>query len=116
MMTDFGLATAARRSVVCVLVLATAPPLCATEAAAQTVQELKRLSDEDLFDIEVTTVSRTESTDAQLAWRARKDLEISVVGQNLLDNRHPEFGTSPLVRSPLVETRRGVHGKTTWRF
>lgn len=56
------------------------------------------------------------SFDARLAWRARKNLEVSVVGQNLLDNHHPEFGTSPLVRSPLVEIRRAVYGKTAWSF
>ena len=56
------------------------------------------------------------SLDARLAPRARKNLEIAVVGQNLLDDHHPEFGTSPLVRSPLVEIRRGVYGKVTWRF
>jgi len=56
------------------------------------------------------------SLDVRLAWRARKNLEISVVGQNLLDNHHPEFGTSPLVRSPLVEIRRDVYGKATWSF
>jgi iron complex outermembrane recepter protein len=54
--------------------------------------------------------------DAQMAWHARKNLEIAVVGQNLLDDHHPEFGTSPLVRSPLVELRRGVFTKVTWRF
>lgn len=56
------------------------------------------------------------SFDARLAWRARTNLEIAAVGQNLLDDHHAEFGTSPLVRSPLVEIRRGVYGKVTWRF
>ena len=56
------------------------------------------------------------SLDARLAWQPRKNLEISVVGQNLLDNRHPESGTSALVRSPLIEIQRSVYGQVVWRF
>lgn len=56
------------------------------------------------------------SLDARWAWRPRKDLEISLVGQNLLDSHHPEFGTSSVVRSPVVEIQRAVYGKVTWRL
>lgn len=56
------------------------------------------------------------SLDARLAWRVGKNLEIALVGQNLLDDHHPEFGTSPLVRSPLVEIQRAVYGTGVWRF
>ena len=56
------------------------------------------------------------SLDARLAWRARKNLEFEIVGQNLLDNHHPEFGTNPLIKAPVAEPRRGVYGKVTWRF
>jgi len=56
------------------------------------------------------------SLDARLGWRATKNLEISVIGQNLLDDHHPEFGTSPLVLAPLVEIRRTVYAKAAWRF
>ena len=54
--------------------------------------------------------------DARLAWRPRERLEIAIVGQNLLDNHHPELGTSPLVRSPLVEVERSIYGQVTWQF
>ncbi|UFS69978.1 TonB-dependent receptor [Geomonas sp. RF6] len=56
------------------------------------------------------------SMDARLAWRLRKNFEISVVGQNLLDNHHPEFGASSLLSTPVVEIRRNVYGKATWLF
>lgn len=56
------------------------------------------------------------SADARLAWRLRSNLELSLVGQNLLDGHHPEFGTSALVRSPLVEIRRGASLRATWQF
>lgn len=61
-------------------------------------------------------VSEYFSLDARLSWRPRQNLEFSLVGQNLLDNHHPEFGTSPVVKSPLVEIERSVYGKVTWRF
>jgi iron complex outermembrane receptor protein len=56
------------------------------------------------------------SVDARVSWRPRKNVEIAVVGQNLLDNHHPESGTAPLLRSLLVEIKRGVYVKATWRF
>ena len=40
----------------------------------------------------------------------------AVNAQNLLDNRHPEFGTAALLRSLRVEIQRAVYGKVTWRF
>ena len=56
------------------------------------------------------------SIDVRVAWLARKDLEISVVGQNLFDDHHPEFGVSSIIAAPIVEIRRNVYAKMTWRF
>jgi hypothetical protein len=40
-------------------------------------------------------------------------VEISLVGQNLLDRQHLEFGTA----SPATaEIERSFYGKVTWRF
>jgi iron complex outermembrane recepter protein len=51
--------------------------------------------------------------DVRIAWRPNDTLELSLVGQNLLDRQHLEFGTP----SPTTaEVERGVHGKVTWRF
>lgn len=50
--------------------------------------------------------------DARLAWKATRNLELSVVGQNLLHPRHAEFG-APAARY-LIE--RAVVGKVTCRF
>src|SRR5206468_7371539 len=50
--------------------------------------------------------------DARLAWRFRRNLEISLVGQNLWDNRHPEFG-DPATRQ---EIPRSVYGKVALKF
>jgi len=51
--------------------------------------------------------------DVRLGWKMTKNLELSVTGQNLLDNRHPEFiPTSPSPREIL----RSINGKLTCRF
>jgi iron complex outermembrane recepter protein len=50
--------------------------------------------------------------DVRLSWRARDDLELAVVGRNLLDRSHPEFGAPETRR----EVERNVHGSFTWRF
>jgi iron complex outermembrane receptor protein len=50
--------------------------------------------------------------DVRLAWRGRSPMEISVVGQNLLHDHHPEFG-APASRG---EVERSVYGKVTWEF
>jgi iron complex outermembrane receptor protein len=51
--------------------------------------------------------------EARLAWHPTKDLEISVVGQNLLHDQHPEYGFP----SPTqVQIERSVYGKIAWHF
>ncbi|HSL81893.1 MAG TPA: TonB-dependent receptor, partial [Thermoanaerobaculia bacterium] len=50
--------------------------------------------------------------DLRLAWRPREALELSLVGQNLLHDHHPQFG-NPLSRE---EVERGVYGEIVWRF
>jgi len=51
--------------------------------------------------------------DLRLGWRPLKALELSVAGQNLLDDRHPEFVATDLVASQIP---RSVYGKAviTW--
>lgn len=46
----------------------------------------------------------------RLGWRPTQNLEISIVGQNLLDGQHPEFGP-PASRH---EIERGVYAKVQW--
>lgn len=51
------------------------------------------------------------SCDARLGWQPSPGLDLAVVGTNLFDPRHPEFGTQPARR----EVERSVYGKVTWR-
>jgi iron complex outermembrane recepter protein len=53
-----------------------------------------------------------EELDVRLAWRPTPKLELSIVGQNLLHDHHPEFGAL----ASRQEIQRGVYGKVTWRF
>ena len=53
--------------------------------------------------------------DARLSWKPVKDLELSIVGQNLLDSRHPEYLDEGFAR-PIVEIERGGYGKLLWNF
>ena len=53
--------------------------------------------------------------DLRYAWKLRPDLEVSVVGQNLLDSRHVEF-IADYIPSQVTELRRSVYLKADWRF
>ena len=50
--------------------------------------------------------------DLRLAWRPKEQIEFSIVGQNLLNNHHAEFGALP----GRQEIERGVYAKVLWRF
>ena len=53
------------------------------------------------------------SMDARLGWRPCAHREFAVVGQNLLDNHHLEFGGNQFLSAPLIEMRRTVYGMFT---
>jgi iron complex outermembrane recepter protein len=55
--------------------------------------------------------SYTEA-DARIAWRPVKNLQLALVGQNLLHDAHPEFAGS----SVLIEVERSIFGTVTWTF
>jgi iron complex outermembrane receptor protein len=58
-----------------------------------------------------------DELDIRLGWQPISSLEISLVGQNLLHDQHPEFGA--LTASPSSirrEIERSVYGKAVWRF
>jgi iron complex outermembrane receptor protein len=43
-----------------------------------------------------------------LAWRPYPQLELSLVGQNLLEEDHPEFSS--------LEVERSIYAKVDWKF
>ena len=55
---------------------------------------------------------RSYSTiDARFAWRLTRNYQLSLVGQNLLQPYHYEFGSDP---PPNVAVKRSVYGQVTW--
>jgi iron complex outermembrane receptor protein len=59
------------------------------------------------------TVPSYFEMDVRLAWHATKRLELSLVGQNLLHDQHPEYGFPSPTRE---EIERNIYGKVAWQF
>ena len=53
--------------------------------------------------------------DLRLAWQPKPKLELSLVGQNLLDSTHQEYGSSFVLSTP-TEVQRGLYLKADWKF
>jgi iron complex outermembrane receptor protein len=52
--------------------------------------------------------------DMRLAWKPMENLEVSLVGQNLLDDMHQEFGGFAYQNNSQIP--RSVYGNITWKF
>ncbi len=50
--------------------------------------------------------------DVHVAWRSTRNLEISVVGENLFQPHHGEFGHDTV---PIVGIKRSIYANITWR-
>jgi iron complex outermembrane receptor protein len=59
------------------------------------------------------TVPSYFELNTRMAWHASDRLELSLVGQNLLHDYHPEYGFPGPTR---VEIQRSVYGKFAWRY
>ena len=49
--------------------------------------------------------------DARFGWRLTNQFELSLIGENLLQPSHPEFGGDP---GPLVGIKRSAYARLTW--
>jgi iron complex outermembrane receptor protein len=63
-------------------------------------------------DLPFYLVKGYETGDARVAWRPVQHVEFAVVGQNLLQPHHAEFGGDP---GPLVGIKRSVFASLTFR-
>jgi iron complex outermembrane receptor protein len=52
------------------------------------------------------------TADVRFSWRATRSLDFSVVGQNLFQPHHAEFGGDP---GALVGIVRSAYAKITWQ-
>jgi iron complex outermembrane receptor protein len=68
-------------------------------------------------DIEVNGVDIDSyvEADLRLGWEASPGLELSIIGQNLLDNQHPEF-LPDFINTRPTEVERSIYGRITWNF
>lgn len=60
-------------------------------------------------------ISSYVTIDARLAWAPVDGLELALVGQNLLEDQHPEFEPE-FLGTVGTEVQRSVYAKITWRF
>ncbi len=67
---------------------------------------------DDIFDHAVSAYSEL---DIRLGWKILKNIELSIVGRNLLDSHHPEFINS-FYKSIDSEVGREIYGKMLWKF
>jgi iron complex outermembrane receptor protein len=65
-------------------------------------------------DINNQLVPAYAELNATLTWQATSNLDVSLVGQNLLHHRHREFG--PAASASRRDMERGVYGAVAWRF
>ena len=65
-------------------------------------------------DLPAINVPSYVTLDLALSWLPRPDIELSLVGQNLLDSHHPEHAI--VANGSGTEVQRGVYAKLTWRF
>ncbi len=67
-------------------------------------------------DLPSKSVESYLTLDARLGWKPKRHVELSIVGQNLLDEHHLEFGMPNFILTVPTEVRRGVYGKIEYRF
>ncbi|MBD3676201.1 MAG: TonB-dependent receptor plug domain-containing protein [Planctomycetaceae bacterium] len=56
------------------------------------------------------------SMDCRVAWRPRENMELSLVGQNLLDSHHKEYDTSIFVKEVPTQVQRGMYAMFAMEF
>jgi len=53
--------------------------------------------------------------DVRIGWKPTDHLELSLVGRNIQESRHQEFGGTTLIRS-AAKVDRSIYGKVTWTY
>ena len=73
---------------------------------------LRHRSKIDFLDVEGAT-----DLDLRLSWQANENLELSIVGQNLLFGERRDYGIPPLrISAPIGSVERSIYGQATFRF
>ena len=77
------------------------------DAAVRYVDNVPALDIESYFEMDV-----------RIGWQVTKNLEVSLVGQNLLHDQHAEFGPSYINTQDgkISEIPRSLFARITWQF
>jgi iron complex outermembrane receptor protein len=76
---------------------------------------LRRVGERDTTHVTSRRVPAYTSLDMRLAWSPKKDFELSLVGQNLLESAHQEYASDIFLTVPVVIERRG-YVQARWQF
>lgn len=68
-----------------------------------------------LASIDGSSIPGYVTMDVRMAWKPVKDIELSIVGQNLFHNQHQEFIPEYINTLPSQVVRSG-YGKVSWKF
>ena len=68
---------------------------------------------DSLHELDVPSYLRM---DLRLGWRPMESLEISIIGQNLLDPEHPEFNSEAIELFSINQVERSVFVRVDWKF
>ena len=67
-----------------------------------------------IFGRDSTKINGYTTFDMRLAWQPIKNIELSLTGQNLLENQHVEYlDESYALPAPIP---RSIYGKISWQF
>lgn len=55
------------------------------------------------------------AVDARFGWSVGRNISASVIGRNLFDRRHPEFGSNDFTGNVPTEVPRSLHAYLEWR-
>lgn len=92
----------------------------AHQASLRSLMSLPHNFELDLWGRYVDTLTSAQipsyfNLDVRIGWRPSKQLELSLVGQTLLDSHRPEYREALISTSP-TEIQRSIYGKATWHF
>ncbi|MCA9480145.1 MAG: TonB-dependent receptor, partial [Nitrospira sp.] len=61
-------------------------------------------------DLSASNIPGYVELDLRLGWKPWPNLDLSIVGQNLLDRHHPEAPSSPFLATQPTEVQRSILG------
>ena len=65
-------------------------------------------------DLQIESIKNYVTLDLRVAWRPVDGIELSLVGQNLLAEKHIEYQQETLTQPTAID--RGMYGKLVWEF